>query len=341
MVANRNAGGKLDKFSLGEEIVRWSQSKEKALNVVSLPYNSSAVFVQVILSYCRNRKRVLYITAEDEKNIDILNCLKKYSSFREYSYIRSSGNYADAALMIADFRHALDLDIKFDLVIYDELKSLPMHHNYEIADLAIKCVKPEGKIIVYCIDDIFRKSREMIIPAADHGYPIIEPRIITTRVDIRKDIPFVIYDFLNWSINSNKDVYIFVPDSDKAISVTGYLLEYKKDLGKSIVCFTLRENSKQMFTNTLKGRKSIIVIPVEEAAGINIVNADIMVYFADDKNFDYKKLVHFCASAGRGEAFNRGEVIFLSNEETQDMEKAKNITRNFNKEAWELGLLNI
>ena len=66
-----------------------------------------------------------------------------------------------------------------------------------------------------------------------------------------------------------------------------------------------------------------------------------MVYFANDPEFNYKKLIYFCGSVGRGEKDWKGEVIFLSNEETEDMEKAKNITRNFNKEAWEMGLLKI
>lgn len=35
------------------------------------------------------------------------------------------------------------------------------------------------------------------------------------------------------------------------------------------------------------------------------------------------------------------EVIFVCNEETNEIDKTKQITREFNKEAWEMGLLSI
>ena len=63
-----------------------------------------------------------------------------------------------------------------------------------------------------------------------------------------------------------------------------------------------------------------------------------MVFFADNSQYNYKNLVHFCGKVGRGESIKRAEVIFLSNSISKDMEAAKNITRSFNKEAWEMNL---
>ncbi|MDU5011609.1 MAG: competence protein ComF, partial [Clostridium botulinum] len=61
-----------------------------------------------------------------------------------------------------------------------------------------------------------------------------------------------------------------------------------------------------------------------------------------DKNkFNYKELIYLCGTVGRGEYDFKGEIIFLANTETVHMEKAKNIIRGFNKEAWELGFLTI
>ena len=48
--------------------------------------------------------------------------------------------------------------------------------------------------------------------------PIIEPRVITrTRINLNIDIPLVVFDYLNWSIMSNRKVIIFfTPDEKKS-----------------------------------------------------------------------------------------------------------------------------
>jgi late competence protein required for DNA uptake (superfamily II DNA/RNA helicase) len=66
-----------------------------------------------------------------------------------------------------------------------------------------------------------------------------------------------------------------------------------------------------------------------------VENTNIMVFFADNNCFNYKKLIYISGKVGRKEKNNLGEVIFLAKEENLDIEKSKNIIRNFNKEAWE------
>lgn len=44
---------------------------------------------------------------------------------------------------------------------------------------------------------------------------------------------------------------------------------------------------------------------------------------------------------GRGENSLKEEVILLANLQSIHIEEAKNITRNFNRKAWKMGLLNI
>ena len=68
-----------------------------------------------------------------------------------------------------------------------------------------------------------------------------------------------------------------------------------------------------------------------------------MVYFADNPQFDYKKIVYLCRGRdiGRGENSLKEEVILLANLESIHIEEAKNITRDFNRKAWKMGLLDI
>jgi len=72
----------------------------------------------------------------------------------------------------------------------------------------------------------------------------------------------------------------------------------------------------------------------------NINDIDIIVINAENSRFDYKKIVYLCGKVGAREKY-LGEVILISREVSDDMEKAKDITRYFNKLVWERGLLKV
>lgn len=330
-----------EKEKVGNDILRWSIGNEQFLNVISVPYNSSELFIKVILYYVERNKKVMYITNENYDNLDILDGIKKRTDFRDYTYIRSPKTNMSCRLKVCNFHNAIQLEENFDLVIYDDIRSFPDYSKYEILDLMSKMSSGRTKLIVYSIESILRNKREIILPVKDNRTPIIEPRTILTRIDINKDIPFVVYDYLRWSINSDRKVIICVPDEEKLENVYFYISNYCRNISKSIVCFRKDKTDKKLISNFQKMKKIVVITNDFEKFFSNSVNVDVMVYFADDLEFDYKKLIYFCGSVGRSEKDSKGEVIFLANEESEDMEKAKNITRNFNKEAWEMGLLRI
>ncbi len=51
------------------------------------------------------------------------------------------------------------------------------------------------------------------------------------------DIPLVVYEYLNWSIISNRKVIIFTPDAEKATAVFEYLSNLKEKLSENIFLF--------------------------------------------------------------------------------------------------------
>lgn len=330
-----------EKGKIGNDILKWSIGNERFLNVVSTPYNSSEIFIKVILYYVERNEKVAYITNESYDTVNILDEIKKRTVFRDYTYIRSPKRHVNSRLIVCDFNNAIQLEDNFDLVIYDDIGSFPGYSKYEILDLLSKMSSRNAKLIVYSVEGILKNKREMILPVKDNRTPIIEPRTILTRIDINKDIPFVVYDYLRWSINSDRKVIICVPDEEKLENVYFYISNYCRNISKSIVCFRKDKTDKKLLANFEKMKKIVIITNDFQKVFSSSMNVDVMVYFADDIGFNYKKLIYFCGSVGRSEKDLKGEVIFLANEETEDMEKAKDITRNFNKEAWEMGLLRI
>ena len=66
----------------------------------------------------------------------------------------------------------------------------------------------------------------------------------------------------------------------------------------------------------------------------NIVNVNIIILFADDIYYSYKKIVYMCASINSTREI-QSELIMVSKEISQDMDNAKSITREFNRRLWE------
>lgn len=326
---------------ISESIFNWCLSKERALNVAAPPYSSPKVLLKAILSFIEKNKKVLYITGEMEENIQVLNHIKKYTDFRGYSYIRNSFYPMNSSLSICNYKNAVRLKYKYDLVVYDDVSSFPYYSNYEIIDLVTKCLHENGKAICFSVESIFKNARDIIVPIRNNKKPIVEPRYVITRIDLNKEIPYIIYDYLNFSVENNRKVVIYLPNESKVKSVFSYLCNFKSSLSKNIMYYIQGESEEKLLYNFSKIKRAILVTSDYKDGIISLDGTDVIVYFADDMFFDYKKLVYFCGKAGRSKNLKSAEAIFLANSESSEMDKAKDIIRYFNREAWEQGLLNI
>lgn len=329
------------KKKVNDMILKWSNENKNFLNIISIPYNSTYIFIDIIKKYLKEDKKILYITEEDPSKVNIILNIKKYTNIKTYTYIKNVENNSCANLNICNFKMAYNLRKNFDLIIYDDISSFSFRNRYEILDILSELANKNSKVIVYSVEEILKNCETILIPIKSNRVPIIEPRTILTRLDINKNIPFVIYDYLKWSIDVGRKVIIFVPDEMKVKAVYIYIKNYCKHFLKDIICFVDNKSDKKLIDKFLNLSNAILITNCLKNLNHDIKNSDIMVYFADHPNFSYKEFVYLCGSVVRGEKDLKGEVIFLANCETEDMEKAKYITRNFNKEAWDMGLLKV
>ncbi|GAA0728168.1 hypothetical protein GCM10008905_26690 [Clostridium malenominatum] len=326
-----------------EQISNWVFSGEQFLNIVTVPNNSSFVLTKAIANFLSLNKKVLYITNEKEESIDLFRNLKRRAIPRNYGYLRNAAIEINKNLIVCNCENALRLRNKYDLVIYDDIRSLPIYNKYEIIDIMAKCSSDNGKLISYSIEGIFNKKREINLPVMESALPLVEPRVITTKIDLNTDIPYTIYEYLKWWLKLEKRVVIYVPDEESVTNVCNYISKYCKGLANNIISYYKSERDEKPLLTFNKYNKGILVTNdlKEKLRGVyrgREVNE--MIFFANNSLFDYRKLAYLCGE----EAINNmksKEIIFVANEETEHMDRAKNIIRNFNKEAWEMGLLNI
>ena len=163
-------------------------------------------------------------------------------------------------MVITNFKAAENLNNKFDLVIYDEINSIPKYDNKSILNLLHGLSGETGKKVFYSVEGIFKNKSEIILPVRHRNVPMVEPRDIVTRIDINKDIPYMVYDYIKWSINNNRNVLIYVPTGDKVEKVYNYICTYSWDKDCNISYFVKGKSDMKIMMNFYK-RKIIKLFP--------------------------------------------------------------------------------
>ncbi|MGH4051847.1 MAG: hypothetical protein ACREVX_10940 [Clostridium sp.] len=331
-----------EKDEVSKDILRCALNNKRRIDVVSAFYNSSDIFLKTIIAFANEKKNILYITNEDDQCIDISYFISEFSNLAQYVNSNDSNyNNVNEQLYICNYQDALKLQEKFDLVIYNDIRSFPKYNKQQIKRILLKMCKAGGTAIAYCIENVFDEGITIMFPLKNTNIPIIEPRIITTRINLSADIPLVVYEYLNWSIISNRKVIIFTPDAQKATAVFEYLSILKEKLSENIFLFIAGKSDDYIKLKFINKEKGIIVTNDFEESYVQFHYINVIVYFADDEKFNYKQLLCLSSKVGRYENEHKGEAIFLANAETEQMDEAKSIARKFNEKAWERGLLNI
>ena len=338
--ANLNLSREKDEIS--KEILSCSLKGEKRIDVVSMFYNTSDILISTIIAFVNEKKNILYITNEDINKIDIVYYIDKFSNLGEYIYT-SETNYSSVNeyFHICNHEIALKLEEKFDLVIYNEIRSFPKYSKQRIKKIVLKMCNLEGTAIAYSVENILSEGIPIMFTLKNNKIPVIEPRIITTRINLNIDIPLVVYEYLNWSIMSNRKVIIFTPDEEKSIAVFQCISNLKEKLSEDLFLYISKKSDADIPIEFMNKSKGIIITNDFEESYLEFYAVDVIVCFADDIKFTHKQLLYLSSKVGRYENIQRGEAIFLANVETIQMDKAKNIARKFNEKAWEKGLLNL
>lgn len=323
---------------LCQKILNFYDSKERYLNIISVPYNSSAIFINVILKCILEDKKVLYITGEREGSISIIDELKKYTLFREYEYIRNKKNAHKKNFCICDIETSAELTDGFDIYIYDDISSFSEDSSLETINYMKRSINNSAKMIFFTIESI-KDCSEISYPIANNRQPLVEPRILMTRLDLNRDIPLEAFEYIKYSLSLRRNIVIYVPTASIAVNTSDILRKYCNGSGINVLYHIKAGSNMKTAMKFIKVKNTIMVTDDCSDIFINCKDMDVMIFFADNEVFNYKKLLYICSRAGRRIEQKRGEAILLAREDTYEMKKAKNIAQNFNKEAWENGLL--
>lgn len=319
-----------------QKIDYWYKKHIKFLTIITIPFNTSCVFSDIIDKLSKERKKILYVWGKERENRELINSIREFNSQITYSYAKNSD--IDTNLTFIHYKNLKNIKKEYDLVIFDDITYFSGLRNDKLFEYVREYEHIGKRIIVYSIEKLPIIGEKFQLSAYNYEQPFVEPRVMTTRIDLNMDIPYSLYDYLKWFKDSNHKVAILVPDKEKVRNVYEYF-EHKLKLSGVKVIKVVEKSEIKRLERVLKYKdKSIFIITNQSEELLeNCYIDDAVVIFSDSIDFNYKKILYICG-AMRNMNYNVPEVLLISNSISEEMDKAKDIARQFNKIVWEKSL---
>lgn len=321
------------------KISKWYNKQSKILSIITNPYNTSLIFINIIKALIKENNKILYVWNGEDCNREIIESLKKDDIKFKYSYMEEKE--MNDNLVFINFKNIRNIKNSYELCIIDDISKYSTLSKEEIREGIEYLYLYSKRIISYSIEKIINMGTSFDIADLIRREVFVEPRIITTRVKLDEDMPYTLYDYLMWFKSNNRKVIIYVPNEEKINKIFNYYTDELKIKDIKIIKF-LKNNTikdiEQIYKIKNKGA-FIITNNIREYAG-DEGNIDVVVLFADEAIYNYKKILYFCADVGKNiKNKYMGEVLLVGKDISEDMDLAKNMARSYNKNIWEKGLL--
>lgn len=316
-----------------DKINYWYRKNIKYLTIVTVPFNTSCIFCDIINTISNSNKKILYIWGKNIENRDLIAAIREKNSTITHSFIEKGNCLSDITFI--NYKNISYIEGEYELVIFDDITYFSNLNGAIIRELLEFCSRIGNRIIAYCIEKISLIGEKIELAAYNYEQPFVEPRVITTRINLNIDIPYTLYDYLKWFKDSKHKVAIYVPDNEKLDSVYEYFIKKLKLKDVKIIKANKIEEIKKCERVSKIKDKAIFIITnkIEELLEYCYMD-DAVVLFSEDQKYTYKKILYICGQM-RSVNFTLPEVLLVCNEISEDIEKAKDMARDFNKKVWE------
>ncbi|WP_312651195.1 hypothetical protein [Proteiniclasticum sp.] len=319
-----------------KQLMNWyDTSMDKAINMKTVPYMGIEPVKDLVKKILYDGGRVLYITGEDKEKVLIVRVMRE-AGFESISVHQEMEINEMDALVICDYFQALRVRGEYDLVIYDDVNSFPIHKKPEMQQL-IGFIFPKcRKVIAYSFETVFMGMEVIEVPMAGRSGFISEPRILETRLNLDEFVPTSVYEYLLWFVIEKKKVLFLTSNKKVKKKVARFLSKIDESLESSI--YDVDEiGTMKMKELCMDGTKAHIFITDDLDDYLEVEsNLEIIIHGSDSARYSYRELIFFCLRSGYYDELN-GEVIMLCQSVTRDMEKTRDLARHFNKVLWDEG----
>jgi hypothetical protein len=181
--------GKISRKPIEDMILDGVKERLHKINIISALNNKEQIFNKVFNWCFKENKKILYIINTDIEDVKILGLINRslINCIEGENDISYTGK-----VNICTHSRALYLKEKFDFIIYDEINSRPRYSRESINKIMKHACNSYGTMVSYSMEPIFNKELTLYNLRKDRQVPLVEPRVIVTRMNIEEEIPMVL-----------------------------------------------------------------------------------------------------------------------------------------------------
>ena len=291
------------------------KSNDRFINLICEPYQKLN-FIESLIGDCLiNNEKVLYVGKSRKV------CKNEQLNSMKFDFV--------------NFNNIFNIKKNFDLIIYDDVSLYSNKSSIECNEDLMYLKRLSKKIVICSVDKVFNNIKHIEILNNQRKTHFLEPRLITTRVNLETSMPYTLYDYIEWFIREKRILVVYVPNKFNLNKIYEY---YTEDLNLENKVKIVKEDKKNSFLNIVnesRFKKEGIIFITDSLHEYfdSIPECDMVIYSFEKDIVDYKKIIFACGALCKDKCTGR-EVILLSNEEGDNIETARRLARGFNKTLW-------
>ncbi|EGT4142984.1 hypothetical protein QYB63_001812 [Clostridium perfringens] len=291
------------------------KSNDRFINLICEPYQKLN-FIESLISDCLiNNEKVLYVGKSRKV------CKNEQLNSMNFNFV--------------NFNNLFNIKKNFDLIIYDDVSLYSNKSSIECNEDIMYLKRLSKKIVICSVDKVFNNIKHIEILNNQRKTYFLEPRLITTRVNLENSMPYTLYDYIEWFIREKRILVVYVPNKFNLNKIYEY---YTEDLNLENKVKIVKEDKKNSFlkiVNESRFKKEGIIFITDSLHEYfdSIPECDMVIYSFEKDIVDYKKIIFACGALCKNKCTGR-EVILLSNEEGDNIETARRLARGFNETLW-------
>ncbi len=210
----------------------------------------------------------------------------------------------------------------FDLLIMDETDAFPFHGDPVLEEMFIRSCRGNSIMMSATLTDLqiqkfeATKGETIAIDKRYHGHPLPVPNVVL-MLGILKH--FFLIRKLRTFIAEKKPVFIFAPTIDKCEDLSSFVTKWVRG-GNHV--HSKRDNRQEIIDDFRKGKYKYLITTAVLERGVTVKNLQVIVFESDHKIYTTRALIQIAGRVGRKRDAPEGEVIFLSDRKTSNMEQA-------------------
>ena len=290
------------------------------------------IVLNVIAYAIRHKQRVGF--AVPRRDV-IKELYLRFKSIFEHNTVRAiyGGHIGklEADLMCLTTHQLFRYKNYFDLLIIDEIDAFPYNGNDVLEAFVKRAVK--GHVILLSatppeeVIKEYSKASKMIVrlDTRFHGHPLPVPELEIHKGALKY---YYLVKNLKRFLLENKPVFVFAPTIDiceQTYNVLRFLISNVNYVHSKCV------DRSERIEDFRKGKTTVLVTTAVLERGVTLKNRQVIVFKADHVLYTTHALIQIAGRVGRKKEAPTGEVIFIADNETNEMVDAINEIKRANK----------